>query len=344
MSDITNTSQIKKFINNPDNITKELLEGYTMAYRDKVCLLGENTVVRTNAKSKDKVAIVTIGGAGHEPALSGFVGEGMLDCSVVGDIFAAPGAPRVLEALKEFKRDAGIILVVLNHAGDVMSANMALKLAKRFDINVKILLTHEDISAGLDTPDEDRRGLAGCVPLYKIIGAAAEEGKSLDEIYEIGERFNRQMATLAVAMKSCTHPQNGGIIAELPEGIMEIGMGQHGEGGGGRMELLSADDTAERMIKPLLEKLEAKKGDKLLLYINGVGATTHMEMNIIFRKACMLLEEAGCELVEGKITEILTVQEQSGFQMILGKCDDDHAVYLKDRASDAPYWTVIGKK
>ncbi len=344
MSDLTNTCQIKKFINDPDNITKELLEGYTMAYRDKVSLFGENTVVRTNAKSKDKVAIVTIGGAGHEPALSGFVGEGMLDCSVVGDIFAAPGAPRVLEALKKFNCEAGILLVVLNHAGDVMSANMALQLAKRFDIKVKMLLTHEDISAGLDTPDEDRRGLAGCVPLYKIVGAAAEEGKSLEEIYEIGERFNEQMATLAVAMKSCTHPQNGGIIAELPEGVMEIGMGQHGEGGGGRMELLSADDTAERMIKPLMEKLDAKRGDKVLLYINGVGATTHMEMNIVFRKACMLLEEAGCQLVEGKITEILTVQEQSGFQMILGKCDDDHAVYLKDHASDAPYWTVIGKK
>lgn len=344
MSDLTNTCQIKKFINNPDNITKELLEGYTMAYRDKVSLFGENTVIRTNAKSKDKVAIVTIGGAGHEPALSGFVGEGMLDCSVVGDIFAAPGAPRVLTALKEFNREAGILLVVLNHAGDVMSANMALQLAKRFDINVKMFLTHEDISAGLDTPDEDRRGLAGCVPLYKIVGAAAEEGKSLEEIYEIGERFNKQMATLAVAMKSCTHPQNGGIIAELPDGIMEIGMGQHGEGGGGRMDLLSADDTAERMIKPLIEKIDAKKGDKVLLYINGVGATTHMEMNIVFRKACMLLEEAGCQLVEGKITEILTVQEQSGFQMILGKCDDDHVVYLKDRPSDAPYWTVIGKK
>ncbi len=344
MSDLTNTCQIKKFINDPDNITKELLEGYTMAYRDKVSLFGENTVVRTTAKSKDKVAIVTIGGAGHEPALSGFVGEGMLDCSVVGDIFAAPGAPRVLEALKKFNCEAGILLVVLNHAGDVMSANMALQLAKRFDIKVKMLLTHEDISAGLETPDEDRRGLAGCVPLYKIVGAAAEEGKSLEEIYEIGERFNEQMATLAVAMKSCTHPQNGGIIAELPEGVMEIGMGQHGEGGGGRMDLLSADDTAERMIKPLMEKLAAKSGDKVLLYINGVGATTHMEMNIVFRRACQVLEEVGCELVDGKITEILTVQEQSGFQMILGKCDADHVRLLTECSSDAPYWTVISKK
>jgi len=344
MSNTTETCQIKKFINNPENITKELLEGYTMAYRDKVTLLGENTVVRTQKKSDDKVAIITLGGAGHEPALSGFVGEGMLDCSVVGDIFAAPGAPRVLQALKEFNREAGILLVVLNHAGDIMSANMAIQMAKRFDINVKSIITHDDISAGIDTPDEDRRGLAGCVPLFKILGAAAEQGKSLEELCEIGERFNNQVATLAVAMKSCTHPQNGGVIAALPEGIMEIGMGQHGEGGGGQMELMSADDTAAYMMKPLLEKLQAKPADKLLLYINGVGATTHMEMSVVFRKACQILEEAGCQLVEGKITEILTVQEQSGFQMIVAKCDDDHATYLKECASDAPYWTVIGKK
>jgi len=317
MSELTSTCKINKFINDPENITKELLEGYTMAYRNKVTLLGENTVIRTKAKSKDKVAIITLGGAGHEPALSGFVGEGMLDCSVVGDVFAAPGAPRVLQALKEFNREAGILLVVLNHAGDIMSSNMAMQMAKRFDINVKSILTHDDISAGIETADEDRRGLAGCVPLYKILGAAAEEGKSLDELLEIGERFNNQVATLAVAMKSCTHPQNGGIIAELPEGIMEIGMGQHGEGGGGRMELQNADHTAEYMIKPLMEKLSVKADDKVILYINGVGATTHMEMNIVFRKA---------------------------FQMILAKCDDDHAVYLTDHASDAPYWTVIGKK
>ena len=114
-----------KFINDPDNITKELLEGYTMAYKDFVKLGGENIVVRATPKSQDKVAIVTLGGSGHEPALSGFVGEGMLDCSVVGDVFAAPGAQRLFQALQMFKRDAGILLVVLNHSGDVMSANMA---------------------------------------------------------------------------------------------------------------------------------------------------------------------------------------------------------------------------
>ena len=213
-----------KFINDPQHITPELLEGYVLAYPNQVKLGGENIVVRANPKSEDKVAIVTLGGSGHEPALSGFVGEGMLDCSVVGDIFAAPGAQRVFQALQLMKREAGILLVVLNHSGDVMSANMACQLAARVGIKVKQILTHDDISAGIGADDKDRRGLAGCIPLIKVAGAAAEEGKSLDEVLKIAEDFNSEIATLAVALTGCTHPQTGEPIAELGSDEMEIGI------------------------------------------------------------------------------------------------------------------------
>lgn len=180
-----------KFINAPEEITSELLEGYVLAYPDQVKLGGENIVVRAQPKEESKVAIVTLGGSGHEPALSGFVGEGMLDCSVVGDIFAAPGAQRVFQALQLMKREAGILLIVLNHSGDIMSANMACQLAGRVGIKVKQIITHDDISAGIGADANDRRGLAGCIPLAKILGAASEEGKSLDELIEIGERYNK---------------------------------------------------------------------------------------------------------------------------------------------------------
>ena len=313
---------MNKFINDPDNLTAELLEGYVMAYSNQVAIGGENIIVRAHAKAEDKVAVITLGGSGHEPALSGFVGDGMLDCSVVGDIFAAPGAQRLFQALQMFKREAGILLVVLNHSGDIMSANMACQLAERTGIKVKTILTHDDISAGLDAPDEDRRGLAGCVPLIKIVGAAAEEGKSLDEIIEIGERFNARLATLAVAMKSCTHPQNGMTISDLPDGEIEIGMGQHGEGGGGRKQLVSANETAEEMIGLLMKKLQPKA---------------------VYRKAHQVLENAGIEVAAARIGELLTVQEQAGFQMILGLLDDDHIDYLNNKMSNAPYWTTIGK-
>ena len=179
--------------------------------------------------------------------------------------------------------------------------------------------------------------------MYKILGAAAEEGKTLDELVEIAERYNNKVATLAVAMRSCTHPQNGGTITDLPQGIMEIGMGQHGEGGGGQKPLVSADDTAAEMVDLLCQQLKPKAGDKMMLIINGVGATTHMELNIIFRKAYKELEARGLQVVVSRIQEILTVQEQAGFQMIMAILDEDHIDYLKNKRADAPYWTTIGK-
>ncbi len=332
-----------KFINDPNNITPELLDGYVKAYSSQVALGGENLIVRANPKGDDKVAVISMGGSGHEPAISGFVGDGMLDCSVVGDVFAAPGAQRVFQALQMFKREAGILLVVLNHSGDLMSANMAIQLAERMGIKVKMLMTYDDISAGIDTPKMDRRGLAGCVPLYKILGAAADEGKNIDELIEIGERYNENVATLAVAAGTCSHPQNGAVISSLPEGEIEIGMGQHGEGGGGRQSFVSADDTAEKMILQLQKKVQLKSGDKAMLIINGIGATTHMEMNIVFRKAYDILVDMGVEVAVSRIAEILTVQEQSGFQMLLAKLDADHVDYVNNYSSNAPYWVTLGK-
>ncbi|PIE34487.1 glycerol kinase [candidate division KSB3 bacterium] len=330
---------MKKFINDPENLTSELLEGYCAAYSDKVVLDSDKLVVRATPKAEDKVAIVTIGGAGHEPALSGFVGEGMLDVSVVGDIFAAPGPPKVFEALKKMNRPAGTLFVVLNHAGDVMSANMALQMAEKEGLKVKMLLTHEDIASGIDAPDEDRRGLVGCVPLYKIAGAAAEAGKSLEEIYEIAERMNQNMATLSVALKTATHPVSGEYISTLADDEMEIGMGQHGEGGGGRTKVKTADETAEIMLEKLLNAIDAKSGDKLLVMLNGSGATTLMEMFIVYRKVKQILDEKGIEIVQGMADEYLTVQEMAGFQMFVAKLDDEQVELLK-APCDTPYWTV----
>ena len=330
---------MKKFINNPDNLTAELLEGFAMCFSHKIKIVNGKIVCRANPKSEDKVAIITLGGAGHEPALSGFVGTGMLDASVVGDVFAAPGAPKVLEALRMFKRDAGIILVTLNHAGDRMSASKALRDAAKEGIKVVEIVTSEDISAGIDADPEDKRGLAGCVPLFKVIGAAAEKGMNIDQIAELGERFNKQMATLAVAMTGCTHPQNGGAIAELPDDEMEIGMGQHGEAGGGRTKILSADETASRMIEQLVAATGVQEGDTAMLLINGVGATTLMEQFIVYRAAAKLLSEQGVTLTNGWCGEMLTVQEMAGFQMILCKLDQDHRELLKAPAA-TPYWTL----
>jgi dihydroxyacetone kinase-like protein len=332
--------KMKKFLNDPNNLTTELLEGYTLAYSKQVKLAGSHIVVRSVPKSKDKVAVLTLGGSGHEPALSGFVGEGMLDASVVGDIFAAPGAPRVLEALRLFKDYKGIVLVILNHAGDVMNGNMAFNMAVKEGINVKKVLTAEDIAPGIDAPLEDRRGLGGCIPLIKVAGAAAEAGKSLDEVVAAAEKFGASMATLAVTMKTATHPQSGQYISELPDDQMEIGMGQHGEGGGtGPQKIVTADETAETMVTRLKAAVKLQKGDKAVLIINGSGATTLMEQFIVYRKAHQVLTAAGITLIDGRCEEILTVQEAAGFQMFLAKLDSETQGYY-EAPSNAPYWVT----
>ncbi len=329
--------QMKKFINDPDNLTSELLEGYCKAHCDKVKLVSDKIVMRAEPKDESKVAIVTLGGAGHEPALSGFVGEGMLDASVVGDIFAAPGAPKVLEALKLLDREAGILFVVLNHEGDVMSGNMAMEMAQEEGINVRMILTHEDIAPGADAPAEEKRGLAGCIPLYKVAGAAAEAGKSLDEVYAVAEKMNNNMATLAVALKTATHPQSGDAIFSLADDEMEIGMGQHGEAGTGSTKLMTADETAVKMATQVLPAANCQSGDRILLMINGTGSTTLMEQYIVFRAAAKYAEDQGMTVAHALVGEYLTVQEMAGFQMFAAKLDDELVDFLK-APSDAPYW------
>ena len=330
---------MKKLINKPENITTELLEGFALAFPEKIKVVSEKIVCRAIPKSKDKVAIVSLGGAGHEPAISGFVGYGMLDYSVVGDIFSAPGAPKVFEALKMADCEAGILFVVLNHEGDVMAANMAMEMAKRAGIKAKMLLTTDDISAGLESDRKDRRGLVGCVPLYKIAGAAAEAGKSLDEVYEIASRFNDNLATLAVALKTATHPQSGLEIAELADDEIEIGMGQHGEGGGGRVKMLTANETAEIMFDHLCTAIDVKKNDELMLMLNGVGSTTLMELFLVNRACHVAAKEKEITISCSAIDEFLTVQEMAGFQMCIARIDKE-IKELWNSPSDAPYWVT----
>lgn len=330
---------MKKFINKPEDLVKELLEGYALAFPQKVKLAGSNLVVRARPKAAGKVGVVTLGGSGHEPALSGFVGEGMLDISVAGEIFAAPGPPRVLEALKMADRGAGVLLIVLNHAGDVMSAKVVMEMVKKQDLAVKMMLTHEDIAGGPRDKPDLRRGLVGCVLVMKVAGAAAEAGKSLDQCLAIAERMSANMATLAVAMGPATHPSTGQALFTLADDEMEIGLGQHGEPGTGSMKIKTADATADAMLERLLADLQVKKGEPLLVMLNGAGATTLMELFIVYRRVAQVLKEKGIVLAAGAVDEFLTVQEMAGFQMCIARLDKE-LLALWNAPCDTPYLTV----
>jgi dihydroxyacetone kinase-like protein len=330
---------MKKFINEPQRIVPELLEGMALAFPDRITLAGEGIVARAEPKSAEKVRVVTLGGSGHEPGLSGFVGRGMLDYSVAGEIFAAPGAPKVLDALRmACAGGAKALLVVLNHAGDVLSANIAMEAAAKIKLDTRMVLTHEDISGGPNA--DDRRGLVGFLPVYKVAGAAAEEGASLEQCCAVAEKMQQNMRTLAVAVRTATHPSTGSPIFELDDDEMEIGMGQHGEAGTGRMKLQSADETASIMLDMLLRDLAASAGDELLVVLNGAGATTLMELYIVFRRVSQILGEKNIRLVRSAVGEFITTQEQAGFQMMIARMDKE-LIRLWDAPADTPFFSKV---
>ncbi len=315
--------KMKKFINDPANLTIELLQGFAAANKDLVELQPGHLVINKKLKDAKRVTLVTLGGAGHEPALSGFVGEGMVDISVVGDIFAAPGPQACVDAIKQADKGKGVLFIVLNHAGDMLTGNLTMKTAQKEGLHVVKVVTQEDIANAPRDNSNDRRGLVGCIPTYKIAGAAAAQGKSLEEVAALAQRFADNMATLAVAVRGATHPATGSVIADLAEDEMEIGMGQHGEGGGGRQTMKSADETAVIMVNALLKDLSIKEGEKLMLVLNGTGATTLMELFIIYRKCVEYLASKKIEVVANYVGELLTVQEQAGFQMFMARMDDE---------------------
>ena len=330
---------MKKFINSAETLTKELLKGLALAFGDKIEVNENNLVVNNKMACSDRVHIVTLGGAGHEPALSGFVGEGMFDISVVGDIFAAPGPAPVFEALKLAEGNKGALLVVLNHAGDMMAADMAMEMASDAGIKVLRINTQEDISNAPREDGENRRGLVGCVPLSKIAGGAAAAGKTLEEVHSIAQKFADNMATIAVASRGATHPANGAEISSFGDDDMEIGMGQHGEGGGGRMKMKTAGEVAAIMTDALITDLSLKSGEKVMLVVNGSGATTLMEQLIVFKDCVEFLASKGITVAAQMVGEILTVQEAAGFQLFIARMDDEMLEYWKAPCS-TPYYTV----
>ena len=313
---------MKKFINNAETVTDEMLVGMGLAYGDTV-IVKDHFIINKDLENADRVTVVSYGGSGHEPALKGYVGKGALDIEVDGDIFAAPSGQLVFEALKMADKGHGVLLLTLNYAGDQLAGKQAMKLAQKAGMNVKQVITGEEIK--FDPNGEDnKRGLAGAVPMYHIAGAAAAEGKTLDEVAEICQRYADNMASITVKSSDATHPQSGASFGDLGEtDQMEIGAGQHGEGGGTRVPMASSKETVALIAPLLVEATGLQKGDKAFVMVNGCGATTMMEMLIVFKDAVEYLNNIGVEVVGNMVGEILTVQEAGGFQLNFAKWDDE---------------------
>ena len=247
----------------------------------------------------------------------------MLDVQAVGDIFAAPNGKLVFDAMKLADKGHGVLLLTLNYAGDQLAGKQAMKLAEKAGLNFRQVVTGEEVQ--FDPNGEDnKRGLAGAVALYHIAAAAAREGKSLDEVAEIAQRYADNMASITVKSTDATHPQNGMSFGDLGEtDLMEIGAGQHGEGGGVRVPMMSSKETVATVADALFKKLELKAGDQTFVMVNGCGATTMMEMLVLFKDTVEFLKAKGIEVVASMVGEILTVQEAAGFQMNIAKWDEE---------------------
>lgn len=315
--------KMKKFINSRDNLTSESLEGLAEAHKDIITLKEQRIIVNNKLPEAQRVTVVTQGCSGNEPAFGGFVGEGMADVSVVGDIFSAPDPQTCVEAIKMADRGKGVLYIVLNHTGDMLTGDMAMEKCAKEGILVKKVVIQDDIAISPRNDLSERRGMVGCIPAYKIAGAAAAEGKDLEEVAGIVQRFADNMATLAVAVQGATHPVTGNVLSEFEDDEMEIGVGQHGEGGGTRQPMKTADETAKIMINALIRDLNIRSGEKVMLILDGSGATTLMELFIIYRKCISCLKEKNIEVAANYVGELLTVQEQAGFQMFMARMDDE---------------------
>jgi dihydroxyacetone kinase-like protein len=312
----------KKLINKPENILSEMLQGFAAAYADIVRLTDSGLIVRRQPKAAGKVGLVIGNGSGHEPAMIGLVGEGLMDVNVPGEIFTAPGPERIVEGIKAADRGAGVLLCVSHHAGDLMNAELALELCQMEGINnVEMVVLYDDISSAPKGHEPERRGTAGLFFVWKMLGAFAETGASLAECKAIAEKIRDNTRTLAMALTSCAHPITGETMFELPDDELEIGMGVHGEVGMGRQKLVSADATVDLMLPPILEDLPFQSGDEVLVLLNNSGSLTLMEQFILYRRVAERVNEANIRVYKSWIGPYATTQEMAGFALSLCRVD-----------------------
>ncbi len=321
-----------RFINRAENAVSEMLEGLALAHGN-IVEVDRNLVINKELAQAERVAVVVLSAAGNEPAMSGYVGEGMVDIAVVGSVFAAPGPQACVEALKLADRGCGVLLVVANQTGDELTARLAMKQAAVWNLNVRLVVVHDDVSENASEP-EQRRGLLGCVPLCKIAGAAAAAGKTLDEVADIAERFANEMATIAVLAKGA-EPFADVACDSVTEGTLQLGAGQYGEGGR-ELAGVAADAAAELMLSALTEALQLQPGDRVLLLVSGSGATTLMEQLIVYRAVNMLLAEQGIVVAASAVGELVTVLDAAGLQVCVMRMDDE-LFNLWQSACNTPY-------
>ena len=330
------TSMVKKLINDPLNVTVEELEGFAKAYSYLVKLVGTHSIVRKDAPIKGKVGVLCGGGSGHEPVFIGYVGYGMCDAAVLGEVFAAPTPPHILEATKAIDGGAGVIYIFGNYAGDNMNFGLAAQMAKSEGIEVEIVNYWDDISSAPPERRRERRGIAGGMYVMKVAGAMAEKGGDLKEVKRVAEKALENIRSFGVGLAPGTIPATGKPTFTLAEDEIYFGIGAHGEKGVLLTKIKPADEVTETIVNEILKDMPLKSGDEVNVLVNGCGSTTLMELYIVTRKAIQMLSDMGVEIHRVDVGNFLTTQEMAGCTITIFKLDDE----LKELC-DAPAYTPI---
>lgn len=327
---------MQNLINKPENAAVELLEGLVLSQQDMLTLVDGNIVLSKKLADKKRVAVIAFGGIGNEPALSGFVGEGLLDAFVAGDIFAAPGPAACLKTVQLADRGEGVLVICANHTGDVLTANIIRQQAQSLGLQVAVVIAHDDAAqAGREQPEE-RRGLLGCVPLCKIAAAAAASGKALSEVAALAQHLADNTATLAVLAKCAEQPEMG---TPNTSATMLVGAGIHGEAGSEELPLPQADEAAALLTARLLTDLQASTGEKLLVLLSGSGRITLAEQLIVFRGVYAKLQEAGLAVAASHVGELQALPTD-GLQLCLVRLDDE-LLALWQAPCNTPYFKQL---
>ncbi len=334
--------QTKKIINDGDDAVDEMLDGILLAHADTLRASGASprAIVANDGPRQGKVGLVIGGGSGHEPTFVGFVGRGLADAAAIGNVFASPPPAPALACVQEVNGGAGVLFMYGNYAGDVMNFDMAAEMAAVEDIEVRTVLTTDDVASAPRDKAETRRGVAGNFFIFKAAGAAADEMLNLDEVERIARHANARTYTMGVALSPCSLPQTRRWNFDLPEGEMEIGMGIHGEPGIARGPIKTADEIVDEMMDRIFDEMGAAQGDRVAVLVNGLGATPLMELYIMNRRVQARLADAGLTTHATWVGNYCTSLEMAGASVTLMHLDDE-LTRLIDRPCHCAMFRVV---
>jgi dihydroxyacetone kinase len=336
---------MKKFINDPDNVVEEMLQGLVFLHPCSAHLSGHKVMVRADTEHyrDQQVAVLSGGGSGHEPAHAGYIGVGMLSAAVVGEIFTSPSSDSVFAAIKAVAGEPGALLVVKNYTGDRLNFGVAAEMARAEGISVEMVIVDDDVALKGAEQATAARGLAGTVFIHKLVGAAAAEGKSLADTAAAGRAAVESLATMGVSLSAGTSPAVGKPGFDLGEREMELGLGIHGEPGVRRTHLRTADELTEMLLTEILKHGRFRDEKRVAVMVNNLGSTTEMELAIVARRAVPFLEGAGFTVERIYAGTFLSSLDMAGISISVLGVNDERLRWL-DAVTTAPSWPNVLKQ